>query len=174
MLKQKRIYLAGPFFNPIQLKLIQLLEALLKQNGFEVFSPRLSSPSLKAKSTGMTDALAAESYTLNVAEIRACDMVFAVLDFLLDNEFLAICGCEPGREPGDQRQDPVCIPDTGVVWEMGLAVALGKPIFGYYQRMGEGQVPNLMLAQCCAGLVIGHAQLLEFVAVLAGWKGKQL
>lgn len=91
-----KVYLAGPFFNPQQVAIIEKIEVLLsKFKGLEVYSPRKDgvlidmSPEERAKAKRGI-------FEKNVKEIYACNLMVSVVD---------------GR-------------DAGTIWEHGFAFCM--------------------------------------------------
>jgi nucleoside 2-deoxyribosyltransferase len=95
-------------------------------------------------------------YRLNVERLHRCDAVVADLT--------------PFRGPSA---------DVGTVWEIGFAIALGKPVFGYTADPREyrekvapdglriedhGAVDNLMIAASVESIVAGQEQAMAAVA----------
>ncbi|QQE06265.1 nucleoside 2-deoxyribosyltransferase [Cupriavidus sp. ISTL7] len=100
------VYLAGPdVFRPDALAHGQTLKALCAQHGFTGLFPL--DHQLPAGLAG--EAAARWIYQANAALIRRADLVMANLD-----DF---------RGPGE--------PDSGTAFEVGFAVALGKPVWAY-------------------------------------------
>ncbi|HET8744486.1 MAG TPA: nucleoside 2-deoxyribosyltransferase [Ramlibacter sp.] len=105
-----RLYLAGPdVFRPDAAAHGRRLVALCAEHGFEgVFPLDESLPQ------GLSpQALAAHIYRANIAHIERCDAVAANLDFFRGPE-----------------------PDSGTCFEVGYAVARGKPVVGYVPEEG--------------------------------------
>jgi nucleoside 2-deoxyribosyltransferase len=105
-----RIYLAGPdVFRPDAIAYGRRLVALCAEHGFEgVF------PYADTLPEGLTPAqLAHHIYQVNIAHIEACDAVVANLDFFRGAE-----------------------PDSGTCFELGYAVARGKPVVGHVPDEG--------------------------------------
>ncbi|MEJ8839843.1 nucleoside 2-deoxyribosyltransferase [Ramlibacter sp. AN1133] len=106
-----RLYLAGPdVFRPDAAAHGRRLVALCAEYGFEgVF------PLNEALPAGLAPpALAAHIYRANIAHIERCDAVLANLDFFRGAE-----------------------PDSGTCFEVGYAVARGKPVIGYLPEAGS-------------------------------------
>lgn len=106
----RSIYLAGPdVFRPDAADHGRRLVALCAEYGFAgVFPLAQSLP------TGMSpQEQAAHIYRANVAHIEACDAVAANLDFFRGPE-----------------------PDSGTCFEVGYAVARGKPVVGHVPEAG--------------------------------------
>ncbi|WP_064575761.1 nucleoside 2-deoxyribosyltransferase [Cupriavidus gilardii] len=100
------VYLAGPdVFRPDAMAHGQALKALCAQHGFTGLFPL--DHQLPAGLAG--EAAARWIYQANAALIRRADLVMANLD-----DF---------RGPGE--------PDSGTAFEVGFAVALGKPVWAY-------------------------------------------
>ncbi len=100
-----RLYLAGPdVFRPDAADHGRRLVALCAEYGFEGIFPLDSSlsPDLPPQ------AAAERIYRANIAHIERCDAVLANLDFFRGPE-----------------------PDSGTCFEVGYAVARGKPVFAY-------------------------------------------
>ena len=106
-----RLYLAGPdVFRPDAVEHGRRLVALCAEHGFSAIFPL--SESLPG---GLSpQALARHIYQANVAHIDACDAVVANLDFFRGPE-----------------------PDSGTCFEVGYAVARGKPVIGYLPEDGS-------------------------------------
>jgi nucleoside 2-deoxyribosyltransferase len=107
----RTVYLAGPdVFRPDAHEHGRRLVALCAAYGFTGVFPL--EPALPA---GLSpQALAAHIYRANVAHIEACDAVAANLDFFRGAE-----------------------PDSGTCFEVGYAVARGKPVVGYMPEAGS-------------------------------------
>lgn len=106
----RRLYLAGPdVFRPDAVAHGRRLVALCAEHGFEGVFPLNESlpPSLPPAE------LAAHIYRANIAHIERCDAVVANVDFFRGPE-----------------------PDSGTCFEVGYAVARGKPVVGYVPEEG--------------------------------------
>jgi len=110
-LSLRRLYLAGPdVFRPDAAEHGRRLVALCAEYGFTGVFPL--DENLHA---GLPpQALATRIYRANVAHIDACDAVLANLDFFRGPE-----------------------PDSGTCFEVGYAVARGKPVVGYFPEAGS-------------------------------------
>lgn len=93
------VYIAGPFFNDDQVKVIQRIEMLLKDKGINYFSPRSEGVLLDLNEVDR-QAAKHDIYLKNVEMICECDHMIAVID--------------------DR--------DIGTIWEMGYATALQIPV----------------------------------------------
>lgn len=108
---RRSIYLAGPdVFRPDAAEHGRKLVALCAEHGFTGVFPL--EPLLPSNLS--PQALAAHIYRTNVAHIEACDAVAANLDFFRGAE-----------------------PDSGTCFEVGYAVARGKPVVGYVPEAGS-------------------------------------
>jgi nucleoside 2-deoxyribosyltransferase len=108
----RTLYLAGPdVFRPDAAAHGRALQALCTDYGFTgVFPLDEALPG----DLGSPQALAAFIYRRNVERIDACDAVAANLDFFRGAE-----------------------PDSGTCFEVGYAVARGKPVIGYVPEPGS-------------------------------------
>jgi nucleoside 2-deoxyribosyltransferase len=103
-----RVYLAGPdVFLPDATAVFQRMKATCKTLGLEGIEP--FDGQLDIATNESHDAFAHRIYEGNVARIRSCDGLIANLR--------PFRGLEP---------------DCGTVFEVGFAVALGKPVVGYH------------------------------------------
>jgi nucleoside 2-deoxyribosyltransferase len=108
----RRLYLAGPdVFRPDAAEHGRQLVALCAAYGFTGVFP--FDEALGADRPP-PHALATRIYRANVAHIDACDAVVANLDFFRGPE-----------------------PDSGTCFEVGYAVARGKPVVGYVPEEGS-------------------------------------
>ena len=109
----KKIYLAGPdvFFRNATAH-FDALQARCAALG--LLGVRPSDGGLSQGAQGSGDEIAQRIYAANVALIRDCDAVLANL--------------MPFRNPFE--------PDSGTVFEVGMAVALGKPVAGLVHDLG--------------------------------------
>ncbi|CAM3927421.1 Nucleoside 2-deoxyribosyltransferase [Paracidovorax anthurii] len=115
-----RIYLAGPdVFDPRGAQVFAQLKAWCAQEGLEGVAPT----DAQVEGDGGGDALAQRIYEGNIRLIREADGVAANL--------AAFRGLEP---------------DSGTVFEVGYAIALGKPVVGY------GVPPESYEARVCAAM----------------------
>ena len=110
-MKTGRIYLAGPdVFRPDAAAHGRRLVALCAELGFTGVFPLDESV---ADDSAEPRARAARIYRANVAHIDACDAVLANLEFFRGPE-----------------------PDSGTCFEIGYAIARGKPVVGYVPETG--------------------------------------
>lgn len=110
----KTVYLAGPdvFFAQAN-EHFDRLEALCHRYGLKGLRP--SDGGLSAGLTGSGDMVSQRIYDANMACIQSCDAVLANL--------------MPFRGQLE--------PDSGTVFEVGVAVALGKQVAGYFPQCSE-------------------------------------
>lgn len=123
------IYLAGPFFKTEQYTTILNLERLLEEAGVDYYSPRKDGV-LVNMTPEERKASAKRIFAINVAKIKTCDVVVAVVD---------------DRDPG-------------TTWELGYASCLKhlfeKPVILTYTAHDYGL--NVMIQEC----VDAHARSL--------------
>lgn len=93
------IYLAGPFFNEIQIKNIEYTEQILNDKGYSFFSPMRHEEKTEVPGT---PAWARKIFNMDKEEIRKADVVVAL--YYGSNS------------------------DSGTAWECGYAYAVGKPV----------------------------------------------
>ena len=108
----KTLYLAGPdVFRPDAEARGAALKAMCTQHGFEgLFPLDQSVPEAITEPAAQAEWI----YAANIALIRRADAVLANLDFFRGAE-----------------------PDSGTCFEVGYAVALGKPVYGYIPEDGS-------------------------------------
>lgn len=134
----KKIYLAAPFFTPDQLALVQQFEVMINGTpGLTLYSPR-SAGILKDMPAEERPDKEGEIFDLNHMNIRACDLVFALLDYV----------------------------DYGTTWETGYAFREFTPIVTYHYDRPIVDF-NLMLRKSVAGHVRGLDNAARFFAALA-------
>lgn len=169
---QPLLYVAGPFFNPQQLGLIRLIEDHLMDTNFDFFSPRLQNGDVPFKPV-TTPAQANEIWQRNVTEIDQSNLVLAVIDYLQPEGI----GVWALHEATGRKIAPVQVPDTGTVFELGLALDLGKHIFLFTTRPKEQRL-NLMVTQCADGIIYGLDHLKQVFSpkgfrpdLVSSWEG---
>lgn len=175
------IYLAGPFFNEAQLRLVQEIEEDLTLFKLPFFSPRSQHEEGKPKAI-LNERTAQDIFQENVNQLQAASAVLAILDYPLPSMFeLQLVDLLGTHAPKSLR-----LPDTGTVWEMGYALGRGIPVFGFTASPPNKAKLNLMLTQGCAGIIYGRALLRRFAAfpnqvnrisslqeagIISSWKG---
>ena len=156
-MKKTRIYIASPFFNSAQIAVVEMIERALEDNLLEYFSPMRCPATTQARATGMTPELAAQCFANDIAELDRCSHVVAVNDWLT-----------PGSDPQPmlvrvpthgalEMVAPLRVPDSGTVWEIGSAYAMGKEIAIYCHETWRN--PNLMLAFSTRHIIQGEREL---------------
>lgn len=123
------IYLAGPdVFRPDAVEYGRKLVSLCAEYGFTGIFPLDASVDAQEP----TPSLAERIYEANIASIRSCDAVVANLDFFRGPE-----------------------PDSGTCFEVGFAVALGKPVVGYLPDEGTfAERIRTRFPECVAGELV--------------------
>lgn len=94
-----KIYLASPFFNEEELKYVSKAEDILRERGYEVFSPR--EHEVRDETVGSTK-WSMETFRSDKAGIDACDIVVMLYH-------------------GNYS-------DSGTAWECGYAYGIGKNV----------------------------------------------
>jgi nucleoside 2-deoxyribosyltransferase len=182
------VYIAGPFFNPAQVAVIEEIEGILTERKYEHFSPR--------RDSGSADMTPEERKVMsnwkpvfesNCIQIGISSLVLAVIEYVLPPDVLSgvltpiepeesyttpdpnIFECHGHRQIRESRRfmwphrfRPLAIPDTGTVWEMGFAQASMTPVVGYLPT-ARPEAMNLMLAQGVVGVISGPEQLQDFL-----------
>ena len=118
---QHSVYIAGPFFNEKQLKLIQTIEETLEWMEIPFFSPR-SFGALGEMGTEERAEAIKSVYAENIAQIAENKVMLAVID---DN-------------------------DVGTIWEMGYASKLNRmdDRRRLITMSDQGYGMNIMLREC--------------------------
>jgi nucleoside 2-deoxyribosyltransferase len=107
---EPNVYLAGPFFSLGQLWIVEQARRGLYEMGLKVFSPY--------HEIGLGDA--EHVVPLDLAAIRDCDVMFAIVDGL----------------------------DAGTVYEIGYARALGKPVIVYCESEAPEPLKMMTGSDC--------------------------
>ena len=165
-----KYYIAGPFFNEEQKNLIGNIERMFLDLDIPFFSPRLcdeNSPGNK-----IDDAAAARIFDRNYAQLvpqpgiygPECDKMLAVIDYTLPkNQQL----CVASKEKLDlvatkwNVSPTLYLPDTGTVFEIGMACALHIPVYAFTENPPERM--NIMLSQSTEGIIHGLDHLRSFL-----------
>jgi hypothetical protein len=124
-------YLAAPFFNPAQVKLVEDIEKAFEDNGVGYFSPR------KCDENKMPGPLSEEGanaiYERNVKGIFQSHFVLAVVDWKMPDKQqvrpvkVSLVGMNSNMgEVVDPIGGPLNIPDSGVVWELGFTACINE------------------------------------------------
>lgn len=146
------IFLAGPFFNEQQVMLCRDIYELLIDKGFKVF--------WSYEETGQTkiedDADAWSLFYRNAEAVKESRMMLAIMDWLnMPGSKVVLQQLQDLRS---SKETPLCIPDSGTVWECGMAYAMEKPVYLFTTRPRDRRV-NIMLTQCSRGVIHGMEQL---------------
>ncbi|MBX4215956.1 nucleoside 2-deoxyribosyltransferase [Candidatus Parcubacteria bacterium] len=145
----KSLYLAGPFFNDLQLRTIERVEEMCEEKKVVCNSPRKFLV-LKPKASWEERKAV---FLDNILKIQQSEIVLACLD----NPWVDRITGE--LIPGNQA------PDTGTIWEMGYAHAIGRPVVCFTANSAR---MNVMLAQGCNGFLKNLGEVSEFL------KGKEI
>ncbi len=136
-----RVYIAAPLFNESELARNRELRDLVGGLGAGTYLPQEDGGiSYDIIADGGAVAQTRKAiFDGDVAEIKKCDMVLAVLD---------------GR-----------VPDEGVCIEVGMAYALSKKCVGYLtdQRTLDPYGPSLMIEGCLTALLRSKEELAEYI-----------
>lgn len=159
--RRKYIFIASPFFNEAQLEVVKALETMIQDAGMFYYSARLHSGGSTLPPGERRFSKWTPVFQADVSGLYNCDLVVAVLDYPLPKGHrLEI------RKATEHASDVLVatprIPDSGTVWEMGFAYALGKPIVGYFP-LGKPEKLNLMLIQCCSAITWDRSSLERFL-----------
>lgn len=152
------IYLAGPFFNPVQLEAAQRVRDLCKQYKRDHYAPVDHGVVLK------TPEQAQQIFDENCEALRMANHVLVHLEWLMPagDELHLV-------RNGLVAPAPIALPDTGTVWEMGYAASLAddfnEPLVVAYTVQPAPKL-NLMLARSAQGYLNGWAEVEEFVRTL--------
>ena len=128
------IYIAAPFFTPIQLLNVRRIEDCLKSHGLPYFSPRELDVARGWNSRSDKIINAEEIFSSNVRGLIDSHMMIAVTD---GEQFFS-----PARNKAMTARD------AGVCFEMGFHFALGRPIL---TLSTDGQAANMMLSKASEG-----------------------
>lgn len=169
----KTIYLAGPFFNDVQLSWAQHLAKTLRERGYKIYAP--------------VDFIYQEGseyspryiFNRNLLWMSDSDLILAQLDYPFpDNQELSICTkVNPSEFNGlSYKYKVIHLPDSGTIWEIGWAYCRGTQIIGYSAK--PVTKVNLMLAQCLSGWIDNPLDVFTKDGILwklvKPWTGEQL
>lgn len=182
-LEQDICYIAAPFFNAPQLRLVKEIEGVFEYQSFFssrnvwAFSPRLQHGPVPTPITNK--AQARQAFNDNYRAIECCKFMVAVVDWLMPamldlrvvKEFLS--EGLPTAPLYEGMSPPLNLPDAGTVWEMGVAFALKKPVVMLTLRPPTDKL-NIMLTESCIGIARGVKALEEYLhgQPLEQWEGK--
>jgi nucleoside 2-deoxyribosyltransferase len=162
-LVNKRIYIAGPFFNDAQVDRIKFIEQCCERYGIIYFSPRIHAEPLVPTSDGITNV-----FLSDLDGIESSTLVFACLDWLLpENHILGECQVSKNCYSSDGKQwseyspvDPehpdANIADPGTCMEIGFTYALmrhsvSRFLIGHLTK--PTPLANLMLTEACSAIL---------------------
>lgn len=143
MLKEYDVYLAGPFFSPEQIAVMNRAKALLQSNGLTVCDPRDISPVIAELSDNEKGPkLFKEIFAGNIEGMNRSWVVIAWTD--------------------DK--------DTGTAFEMGYAFAVGAlhTRGGLLSFSEKGKSANVMLSQATNGHFITLKQMSDWLTEAGG------
>jgi nucleoside 2-deoxyribosyltransferase len=134
-----KVYLAGPFFKPEQIEVLETLEKIIRGEGFELISPRFAGV-LSNMDQDRRQAAALTIFAHNCVDLHEADIVIAIID--------------------DR--------DSGTMWEMGFFYGLfwsqkGGKERKIYTFTNHNYNLNIMLAGCVEGHVTGYDQMAEIL-----------
>jgi nucleoside 2-deoxyribosyltransferase len=146
------IYLAAPLFTEQQRDENDALCQITESLGLKLFSPAIESARIWQ---GRSPAQCSAAERLSVVELNKLGMRSS-------SGLLAWLGGWPATR----------LPDTGVVWELGWAHAMGIPCVGYHLDLDSADgAPgvNLMLGETLYGHARGEEELTRFLKDFA-WR----
>jgi nucleoside 2-deoxyribosyltransferase len=94
-----KVYIAAPFFNEEQLRIVKSVELALEARNIEYFSPR-SEGTLSAMTREEQERSRSSIFESNVKNMRECTHMIACVEYK----------------------------DTGTIWEMGFMFSQNKPL----------------------------------------------
>jgi nucleoside 2-deoxyribosyltransferase len=173
-----QFYIAGPFFNEAQVELMTKVEKAFDDCNVERYCPRAFSPG-----SPLFPQDAAQVFTSNLQGMDNATHLLAVVDWALPPTQL-ICRLSRRNvvEPWGkalQKFEPLHLPDSGTVFEMGYFRAQEKPVILFTQHPAGHIRINVMLAQAATGVAYGIAQLRSYLqraadpGRLSPWRGDQ-
>ncbi len=115
----KRIYLASPFFNELELNCVKRAEEILHGRGFEFFSPRLNE--VREDKDKNPLLWAQRTFELDRDNIDSADVMLMLYH-------------------GGYS-------DSGTAWECGYACGKGIPVIAVH--IDKGTDANIMISQSC-------------------------
>ncbi len=156
-----KFYIAAPFFNKGQTALVKRIEQTFDNAKVPYFSPRSLHPDFDDCAPSIETPEAGHMiFKANVNAIMKCGAMLAVLDYNLP----------PGMTLRAYHEDtmlvsnPIHLPDTGVVFECGVAHSHVIPIIGFTQA--DPKNLNVMLTRAMKGMLYGVPQLNEWLQAL--------
>lgn len=151
------LYLAAPFFNPVQVATMEELETLCQSKGVSFFSPRLHAPQMGPEATPEQQA---KTFAGDVEGINKSCGVLAHLDWMLPRGETVLR--RVSRATGVEESE-LHIPDNGTVWEMGYARGIKKLVVGW--TLFKDRRINLMITCGCDLFLRGIPQVATFLDI---------
>lgn len=160
-----RVYIAAPFFTPMEIGVVQTIENMLDEFGIPYFSPRKDGGNDSRQGSVRENAKAI--FEANIEALQACNKVLAVLDrFPADNQEVWLCE----RDVHDillPVRGPLKQPDIGTVWELGYFAALryaglthgDSSIFGFTRVARNYSSMNVMILEGVDAVCYGLEEL---------------
>lgn len=156
-----RIYIAAPFFNSEQVRIVAMIEGLIKSFDFPFYSPRLDSGSrlLSPEDRKIREKWQPVLHS-NIDELDKADLILAVLEYAMPQGYSLFAGRSHIDVVGEMKK--LELPDNGVVFECGYAYARGKSIIGFHSTKPLDEM-NLMLSHTMSGHITGFEDLARFL-----------
>ena len=161
-LMKPRVFIASPLFNRPQHELLDNVEAILSNNGFDYYSARKHSGSDKIPKDRLKDMSAWDPvFKSNEDGLNECQVMICVLEYAMPKGVsLVIHGHSfVGVEMLFKKIE---LPDAGTVWEAGYHRAQGKLVIGFHSQKRPEHL-NLMLTHGVDGLLLGYEALDTFL-----------
>jgi nucleoside 2-deoxyribosyltransferase len=159
--QKPRAYIAGPFFNPAQVAIIERIEDTLHRMGFKYYSPRRDSGSADMTPEERKDFGAWEPVMQsNINAVYQTHFCIAVVEYALPPEQAAyvVTDDQFGHLVPVRRIE---VPDAGTMFEVGAFRMAQKPVALFHsQRMPRA---NLMLSHGATSLLCGWDAFEEFL-----------
>lgn len=147
-----KVYLAAPFFNPQQVKIVSDLENLILQSGWRMFSPRKGEAAVE-----MNNLIQKKIAQRKVIESGIMPPGIMIPDPSPELRLRVFGDNVDNIDDADLLLAVVDDRDSGVMFEIGYAFRAHVPIVTY---TANNYGSNLMLAHS----IIGHTKTLEDVA----------
>lgn len=137
---RNKIYLAGPFFSDLQIERINKTKELLTKNPTidesRIFVPMEQDSEAQFEFGSLP--WQQQTFEMDVRHIQQADCLVAVLDY-------------------DHNEKGVCMPDSGTIFEIGVAYQANIPII--LVHFEEVDTLNLMLAKSYVRFFNGEKQV---------------
>lgn len=167
------IYIAAPFFNVEQVKIVNKIEDMCVLRGLACYSPRLHSGSHELTPEQRKDFNAWKPILQsNIDAVEESRVLLAVVEYAMPSDW-HLCAVqwatqsEKDYNHSGLRMEPkelktLELPDNGVVFECGYAYKSDVPIVGFHRTKHPDEL-NLMLSHTMLGLVTGFRSLEMFL-----------